>query len=106
MLDDHEIQMLNYPAPFGTTPGHNLRVYAAGYSRGEETVEAMYDGETPVVAVEVFDHPLAKHGDPDRFGMDDQGAWYVGHEVDVMAAIERDGCRDFEVQYELRPVED
>jgi hypothetical protein len=86
--------------------GGNVRVYPASYAyAAEDRLHDIYDGETPMIAVEVFDHPLAKIG-AGEFGNEDRGAWVIGTEDAVMALIESEGLKDWDEQYALRPVEE
>ena len=100
--EQHEAEMDRvYPAPF--------RVYPVDYAHeAEQRLEAIYDGETPMVAVEVFDHPLARYGkgedEPIRFG--DRGVWVIGIKADVTAYLNSENLTEWEVQYERAPVEE
>lgn len=80
-----------YPSP--------TRVYIPSlysYERAEEDMHAAYDGETPLIAVECWDHPFAD-------GV--EGAWIVGSRVEVLALLDEEGLTDWEIQCELSPPE-
>jgi hypothetical protein len=77
-----------------------------GPDKVERAVEDSYDGETAVVAVEIYDHPTS-HRD-DNLGVD-IGPWVVGTEDEVAEylanAIETEGWgEDYSESYSLRPV--
>lgn len=82
-----------------------LKHYAATVEsyKVEDTLHDMYDGETPVVAIEVFGPPEAMRYDKREDA--ECGPWVIGPRDEVYAYAETLRF-DWEVQYEISHVDE
>ena len=83
-------------------PPRTVRWYSADSDAGDIDLllDELCDGEHEVVAIEVFDHILARHST--RHG-GVIGPWCVGPTDDVYEHLKERGFEDFSQQYSVGP---